>query len=417
MDPRWPERALFILAVLLNAGLWIVAPHEDPEVGSPLQQIVLGLTYVAAIIGVVAERRTALRLMRGSMPLVLLVLLAVLSTLWSDESWITARRSFELLGAGALSLYFVCRLGLKGFVEAFSAAMAIAAALSVALIFLVPDIGRMQILYEGAWRGFFVHKNGLGFGMAWGMISVATVIGYSHGIRRACWIAAFVLMFVLLIGSQGATAVFAGLILALLASILLWSRAVRSTRPLFLITLLASVAILAAEILGFGIDDVLALTGRDATLTGRTDIWQIVLDAIADRPILGYGYQAYFASHTIGAWDPGHAHNGLLQAALDLGLIGVVLVIITFAVGITRASVSFWQGRDYLSSWPLLAIAYTMLTDVTEDVSTSDFRWIVFVAALFFATEAHQRHSLASEYKENFGINSGGPEQVGIPAL
>ena len=37
----------------------------------------------------------------------------------------------------------------------------------------------------------------------------------------------------------------------------------------------------------------LDLTGKDITLTGRTDLWTVALVQISERPLLGVGFQAF----------------------------------------------------------------------------------------------------------------------------
>jgi len=77
---------------------------------------------------------------------------------------------------------------------------------------------------------------------------------------------------------------------------------------------------------------VTGLVGEDATLTGRTDIWALSVEAIGDRPLLGHGYEAFWqrsdTAERIRAregWDVPSAHNGLLDVGLDLGVVGMLL--------------------------------------------------------------------------------------------
>ena len=46
------------------------------------------------------------------------------------------------------------------------------------------------------------------------------------------------------------------------------------------------------------LDTVARSVGRDPTLTGRTDIWSVVLQAVADRPVQGYGWSALWHAGT-----------------------------------------------------------------------------------------------------------------------
>lgn len=48
-----------------------------------------------------------------------------------------------------------------------------------------------------------------------------------------------------------------------------------------------------------GIDpmaELFAATGKDASLTGRTDLWAIATDLISQNPIGGYGYGAFWVN-------------------------------------------------------------------------------------------------------------------------
>jgi O-antigen ligase len=76
---------------------------------------------------------------------------------------------------------------------------------------------------------------------------------------------------------------------------------------------------------------ILSAGGRDTSLTGRDAVWAFAAAAIVQRPILGYGYAAFWSDSdwTLQAlhWSPPHAHNGVLQVLLDLGGVGLVLTI------------------------------------------------------------------------------------------
>ena len=45
-------------------------------------------------------------------------------------------------------------------------------------------------------------------------------------------------------------------------------------------------------------DVVTADVGKDATLTGRTDLWNVAITMIARRPWLGYGYGGFWRGWT-----------------------------------------------------------------------------------------------------------------------
>ena len=86
-----------------------------------------------------------------------------------------------------------------------------------------------------------------------------------------------------------------------------------------------------AALLAVGWQDALAFLGRDPTFTNRTRIWQLVLDYIARRPWLGYGYESFFRANSVDAnliwtvvgFKTPHAHNSWLEIGLGMGVIGM----------------------------------------------------------------------------------------------
>ncbi len=75
-----------------------------------------------------------------------------------------------------------------------------------------------------------------------------------------------------------------------------------------------------------------------ATVTARTALWELALPLMRNRPLQGYGYaSSRFISLQVGgvSWDPGHMHNGFLEALYNNGLIGL-LVMLAIQVCILR---------------------------------------------------------------------------------
>jgi O-antigen ligase len=75
----------------------------------------------------------------------------------------------------------------------------------------------------------------------------------------------------------------------------------------------------------------LKTVGRDATLTGRTEIWKEVL-AIDTNPILGAGFESFWLGAPLDrpgsrwSFHVNEAHNGYLEVYLNLGWVGIVLL-------------------------------------------------------------------------------------------
>jgi exopolysaccharide production protein ExoQ len=112
--------------------------------------------------------------------------------------------------------------------------------------------------------------------------------------------------------------------------------------------LLTAVILIAAGELVFGISGHLSeALGRGSTLSGRTELWKNLLE-LHTNPIFGTGFESFWLGERqqrleeIYTWQhPNEAHNGYLEIYLELGLIGLLLVIGLFVA-------TFWKVRREL---------------------------------------------------------------------
>jgi len=103
----------------------------------------------------------------------------------------------------------------------------------------------------------------------------------------------------------------------------------------------------AAWLAGGDLDQALNAVGKDTTLTGRTALWSAAETSIAAHPTLGVGYQAYWQVGSWGAeqlWQISyvasktgyHFHDTYLEVAVDLGLVGLAILLVTLAAMLVR---------------------------------------------------------------------------------
>jgi O-antigen ligase len=87
----------------------------------------------------------------------------------------------------------------------------------------------------------------------------------------------------------------------------------------------------------------LHLLGRNATLTGRTDIWKAVL-SFHTNPLLGTGYESFWLGsriqrvwEIIGYKGVAEAHNGYLEIYINLGWAGLAMLGVMLTGGYRNA--------------------------------------------------------------------------------
>src|SRR5260370_9045532 len=192
----------------------------------------------------------------------------------------------------------------------------------------------------------------------------------------------------MLLLSQSAASVFCCVLVVAVMPLWRWARVTEKQQlpiyPMATIVLVAGVSFKTACIWV-----VLNLRGRNYTLIGRTQLWASVGGAIMKRPILGYGYDTFWASMRgealdvrIGAgWLAQRADNGLLDLGLSLGALGMSLFVFVFAL-------SFRRSIDYLKSephatglWPITYLCIFLVQNMSEStlLTRGTFPLLVFV--------------------------------------
>jgi O-antigen ligase len=134
-----------------------------------------------------------------------------------------------------------------------------------------------------------------------------------------------------------------------------------------------------------------ALFGRDTSLTGRTVVWNAVIHSILKRPLLGYGFYAFWlglkgeSANIIVAthWVFGYAHNGILEIFLQLGLVGVAVFFLSFVQALRNAWLCLRSGRSTDVEWYIGILILTILYNVDEAtvVWPNDLLSILYVVA------------------------------------
>ena len=87
-----------------------------------------------------------------------------------------------------------------------------------------------------------------------------------------------------------------------------------------------------------------------STLTGRTEIWEGVILAMQDTMLFGGGYGAGWDAiqlriYALTGIMVGHAHNGYLDLAVDVGVIGLGLTLFFMVTVIILAFRSLMRGE------------------------------------------------------------------------
>jgi exopolysaccharide production protein ExoQ len=334
----------------------------DGKAGDKITEI-LNLLNIAASVLLLWWGTNGLRSVRVNLvfPLAAVGLLLI-SVLWSVDPSMTMRRGTAYLFVVIGAIAMVETFDSDTLMRLTSAACELCAAASVALFAFSPT---------GDFRGVFSQKNMLGQAM------VAGVLASLHGMRRGRRVrslcAAAVCTTVALMSGSSTSVLAIGAIIVLRVLVTLYAKGgiPRVVGILSGLGLLPVLALLAADP-GWIFD----LLGKDQTLTGRTDLWPFVIDRIAERPMFGWGYLAFWSpsnpsagkiSEAVGWYVP-EAHNGILEFLLQIGVIGTALFGFLFARNMVLA-VRCIHGHAKPSGITLFALLMALaLIGVSEGV-------------------------------------------------
>jgi len=384
---------------LLNA---IQGKNGLDESSSLLNEVLWTLAYVVAGVRLLALNRELRALLSRSAPLLVFLALSLASTLWSVDSFVTLKNSIELIGTATVAFYVVASLRLVEFLNVLAVFFGASGLASLALIFVSP--GRARMFWgSGAWEGIYEEKNALGAAMALAIIVFLTLIlrrGTKYKVLAAGGLA---LSLTLLFGSNSATALLDCVVVVAIGLV-----ALACVSPSFggvsrIVAFLgAAFGVAGAVVLGFDRDAVYEALGRTQGLSGRVDFWPYLNEAVNARPILGYGYGAFFRSPVskdylsyyvveAGGWTPYHAHDSFLQTCLDTGYVGLAALVVAILVSLFRAVTFFLRERDVVSLWPLLVTLFLVFGSYTETYlgNFNTLGTILFVTAFLYPVRAN----------------------------
>jgi O-antigen ligase len=341
----------------------------------------VGFSLVGLLgLGLLASRGGRPVSLTGALPWLVLAAVAwcLASALWSVDPPRTAKRGAILL---------LCLLGALGVARRLSprdlcllavvttaayAAVGLAAELALGTFLTAPD----EYRFAGS-----LHPNGQGTNAALLCLAAFCLLSGTDAGKGGKGLLVALLVFGagLLLLSKSRTA---------LAALTLSVLALRGLRPsgrfvaaglslLWLAGALALTGLLAGLDVG---EEALALLslGRAehvGTLTGRTELWPELLPYIQKRPLLGYGYGAFWdeahiedVSSTV-YWGLSSAHSVYVDAVLGLGLVGGAALALAALAGLARSAIRYRAAGGAGQAFAFALLLYGLIDGVAE----SDF--------------------------------------------
>ena len=318
---------------------------------------------------------------------------ASLSVVWSIDRQLTIRHLIALLATSLFGVYLAVRYDLREQLRLVSIALGIVIVSSVAACLLFPKYG-IEVgdrFDEVGWQGVFSGKN-----MLARLVVLAALILALYLLNRR-WrliiVAAVALLFKLVALTNAKTSlVFFVAAIAAFPFLRAFQIKPASRRTIIVLGILVFGSL--ASWTYYNWENFTYSLGKDPGLTGRVAMWSLSMTWISERPLLGYGYDAFWSDSNGPAADfriasgwleAPHAHNGFINLWLDLGLIGVLLFILGFVSTYRKALTLASATKAAEGIWPITFLSVLFVYSLTElgFLYRNDLFWILYVAVMF----------------------------------
>jgi len=231
-----------------------------------------------------------------------------------------------------------------------------------------------------AYEGYFLDKNALGKFAAIAFLLALHEVLY-RGLRRALGMIVVVIAGIVLFLTNSKTSIGFAFVVPFLAGFTLMTRKMMRISP-------AIVVLIVVTLLVFFRDQVGWFVFHDQTFSSRTIIWDFVFYEIGRRPLLGWGYHSFWL---VGPDGPSlvdglgwvklmpNAHNGYLDTMLELGPVGLALLIIVIMT--TLHAIGRVANRDPARAWVMLSLAiFNIFHNLLESawMHGNELGWMTF---------------------------------------
>jgi exopolysaccharide production protein ExoQ len=355
---------LIIMTRFVSSWLDIFGIHigsTSVAEGSPVDALGSGILIIAGLRVLYLRGVRLGEIVRQNRWLTIFFIYCFLAVLWSDFPFIAFKRWIKILGQPITVLVLFTEPDFETALATLMKRCAyVVVVISVLFIKYFPELGRgfSQWTGQGFNTGITLDKNALGadclilgFFFVW---YVLRVLNWEKSVYRRNELVLsgvfLCLIWWLFHEAQSSTSL-VSCILGISVMLFLGLRAVRKEN--IGTYLIAAVAIAGIAEYLFNVSDVfLDLLGKDRTLTDRTKVWADCLN-IPINPIIGVGFESFWLGkrqeimNEKWSFHPNEAHNGYLETYLNLGLIGLFILLALLLA-------TFWKARrELLASFHL----------------------------------------------------------------
>jgi exopolysaccharide production protein ExoQ len=393
-------------------GIWFQSGGTMEE-GSALDRVFLIVLLCLGFIVLTKRRFNWSNAIKENTWLMILIGYMLVSIVWSEMPFISFKRWIRELVAVVMAFLIASEVDPRQALQSiFRRAIYVFIPFSYILIHYFPEYGRQYAPWSGAlmWTGVATQKNGL---------------------ARVCLFAAFYLIWTFIRRKQGRDAPVAKYqtrveVFILILTIWLFmgpkhsltysatsttSLAIGLTalfcfswmkkRGKFIGANTLMVIIVAINVYGtitpflggLTLFDVASTLGRDETLTGRSDIWAVLVPYAIQKPFWGHGFGGFW-TEAMRSSTSSHAHNGYLDIILNIGFFGLILFTMFLLSCSRKAQKVLNQDFDWGAFWIcylLMAVIHNIAESSVVGFTSGMAKILMFLMVCLPSTNSESR--------------------------
>ena len=402
---RFLDQSFIVVTLLLMSSAFIshlvdLSTADSSSGGSAKMQMIWATVYLITLVRIAPHWRKIFYLMRGNLAFTLFASLAIVSALWSANSALTLRHGMAFLFSTLFGFDLARRYTLHEQLSLLAKMLFLAIGLSCLVETIFPSFAIRATFGETglidndeSWIGIYHQKNILGHVVA--LAAVLVLTKFRLRLQNLC-VCVPILIFCLFVIQRARSQTAFVVVFStayLLAGLLLFR-----LRRRMLTTLGVAAGLVAGSLslLAFSNRDALLnLLGRDSNLTGRTGVWDLVFQSIAEKPFLGYGFSAFwqvsYQSKRIDQllnWTVPSSHNMYIDIALQVGILGLGLFLVSYFTAIKRSVSALRLHSDPAVLWPVAYLMLSMVYGFSESdlYSANSLYWVLLTSACVSAS-------------------------------
>ena len=312
----------------------------EPETSSSfINQFLYSGLFFISVIAILPRKSEFYKVIKREKFLFIFILFSLISMLWSDYSFVTFKRIFQIMAIYVSTICFLLYMdSSEEVLKPIKYILYPYLFLTIIAVLIIPQARQGPFM----WQGFTTNKNTLG---QMGFISIILCyIIYKNEITQLKKILAIFFIFlsaVITIGSHSSTSLIILLFLIGLGTLTTFDslftkirigKTISSITIVTFITLVVTVMIWDPQMES----TIPELFGKDASFSGRTELWDYLINIKHINPVLGSGYGAFWVPESekiSGVYEiflflPGQAHNGYIDIYLSTGYVGFIIMIL-----------------------------------------------------------------------------------------